>query len=518
MVTTGVAEAGLAIGGANFLTSQASKMNSFTHTVMEFKERVDNVERRVARYNTTFQSWKTGWHYSNDERFPETIYEALWGDSYKNISKAYNAVENDISKINEHLERVRGSNRRDRKWKKVLDLPRKLILKKFAYAIFSDDSLAIELNQLSKDLEDLKSLSEDRLQELKDEYNSQIPSQAKFYVRFEALKQFVQDLFQGLRDSPNKGTDAWRLELCHPELCCLPLRDFVEDWHTLSTLEVWLSSLDLNPAPAAVCSRRIRLQYTMGSLSKPENWVNRVVTLANDGPDDPDDQSKNPVLLNNSRHIMTKTTKSFRALFKGGFFVKEEVYIQFMADQAYLVLALAHWSWLLLKSDWTKILCCSGLHFHFVQPSSIQAVGARASSMPSLCILHDQSQEHHPEVNQPQGEQHQAQQPEEQEDQQAFAPGCSDCKNVNRKLRNIGLVLAESICRIPFRRSTHYYEMWDMEDATPGWVEIQSGALLGIVEKASCDMVKNAINFCLNTADPQDGDFCQDYIKKVIEP
>ncbi|TAQ89048.1 hypothetical protein B7494_g2625 [Chlorociboria aeruginascens] len=513
MVALGVPEAGLAIAGANFLLSQASKMNTFTHTVMEFKERVDNVERKVARYNTTFQTWMTSWHYSNDERFPETIYEALWGDSYKNICKAYNAVENDISKINEHLERVRGSNRRDKKWKKVLDLPRKMILKRIAYAIFSDDSLAIELNQLNNDLEDLKSFSENRLQELKDKNSS------KFYMRFQALSQFGQDLFQGLRDSPNKVTGAWRLELCHPELCCPGLGDFVEEWHMLSTLEVWLSSLVLNPAPAAVSSRRTRLKYTIGSRSIPENWVNQVVTLANDSPNDPDDRSKNPVLFNNSRHSITKTTKSFRALFKGGFFVEEEVYIQWMADQAYLVLALAHWSWLLLKSDWTKILCCSGLHFHFVQPSSITAVGARAISMPSLSILHDQRQEHHPEVNQPQGEQLQAQPPEEQEGQQAFAPGCSDCKNVNRKLQNIGLVLAESICRIPFRKSTHYYEMWGMKDATPGWVEIESTGLLDIVkEETKCDMVKNAINFCLNTADPQDGDFCQDYIKKVIEP
>ncbi|RKK81372.1 hypothetical protein BFJ71_g15607 [Fusarium oxysporum] len=444
------------------LTTSVSNLNALRHNVGKFRRRVETLQRTVETCEAVLLAWNNAWNYNN---YSQDVYRFLWGQHYDAITNARAAVDRDARDLQNHIESVLGTTSSNPRWKRIFALHRTEILRRLAYALCSDASLSREITQLKDNLGNLQILSDLRLKSLSGT-RLITPITAPLATRLGNLVEFGRDLFQNLRQM-GMASD-WALELRPPQ------KDWdAEAWRDMKFLQVWLMFIDGSPQDGQW--RRVTLRYALGDRTSPDDWAFWVVNPGDNA--NPPGQVFNPTVSDDRLHA--PKTVPFRTLFKQGFFDSRPVYKAWEADQAHLLLSLSNWAILLWKSDWTTNICCSGIRFVRV------GTDAEAARVKGPCLHSLTIQQSHDRV---------------QHGRQVQQAGNEECYHRNPRSKDLGLVLAETICATPFRQPA--------TDTS---------------HKSGSDKLRKAVEFCLNaddTADDADGiaSFYLEYIEQVLTP
>lgn len=480
-----VAETAFAVSALANLTSSLATLNSLRHKVTLFHQRMDEFRTAAEACGATLLAWDEQWNYKS---YSEDVYQLLWGPQHHNIHNARTIVGQNLTDLAKHIERVLGTDLTDQAWRKHLSIHRRLVLRRFVFALFSHDSLVDRVGRLTNSLQHLKELTNQRLAVL----SSSRPGtnfDATAAARLGLINIFGRMLFQLL--PALEHTSEWALELRPPDVGGGP---DAENWQRLDALRVWLIFRQ------GGVWRRVVLQYTLRN-PQDDHWENLIIN-----PNPNLRQATNPEVLGDQPLLYW--TASFRALFTRGFFEQGLAYSEWQADQACLLLSLCNWAIILWMSDWTTNFCCSAIRFAKTTAHT-EAATADELRVHALSI-----QENHIYPAQ-QGQAPEPQQPQQQN---------QECNHTGSKLKNFGLVIAETICRTPFRQAdaSGVYQKW--EHRTQTWVQITEPNLLDFVYRRSkAYSMRRAVNFCLTANDPGHsadgiGNFYMAFLEEVFVP
>jgi len=472
----------IAAGLLGSLPTTVSNLNLLRHSVVNFRRHVQSLRLMVEACEAEFLAWNKTWNYNN---YSPDVYRFLWGQLYNRIINARAAVDEDVQRLWGHIEHVLDTPTIDREWTRHFAFHRRPILRRLTFALCSEKSLIREITQLNDDLKNLQTLSDVRLKLLSGTKLS-TPITAPLATRLGNLVNFGQNLFLNLRQ-PREASD-WALEL-RP----LETSGDAEAWQSMRFLRV--SFMFFLHSPQNRGWHRVTLQYMLQEPIRRDDGESWVV----DSSGDANPQSNSTVSRD---RLYMQRTRPFRTLFKEGIFGNRAVYKAWEADQAHLVLSLSNWAMLFCKSDWATNICCCRIRFVRVGTEA-EAMGARGPRLHSLAI--QESHEH-----------------QEQHGRQVQQAGNEECFYRSPGLKNLGLVLAETICATPFRQpatNTSQYERWNGS----AWVEISETDLLDIVRsKSNSEKLVKAIEFCLNvdvTANADDiASFYSEYVEQVLTP
>jgi hypothetical protein len=102
-----------------------------------------------------------------------------------------------------------------------------------------------------------------------------------------------------------------------------------------------------------------------------------------------------------------------------------------------------------------------------------------------------------------------------------YRPGNNDCNHQVPKLKNIGLVIAETICHTLLMKAPEGHSRY-LKGNGEGWEPIDKKDLLYLVEKSSSQKVREAVRFCLEYDPGKEGNnvgkFYVKYVDKVLQP
>jgi hypothetical protein len=495
MVSAVIPELSFSVAMLNAMLSTPTNAIRFANTVKKFAKNMEDVRQFVIGSSAALAEWRQLWWDKNNPPRPrsDAVYRYLWQDHWEAMSGARDLVERDIGIVNKHLKDILGAQYDETNVEAWVARHGKYLFERFRSAFGRRDSILSEAANLLTHVKELQGISERRCRELQPP-GPDATNLGGFTSLLGGLYEFGLTLYQSLPHV--QGTSGWSLELYLPEAAHPAL-----NWQNLDSLEVWFSFFRSVEGHEGFRPQRVKIHYTLAQGPDSATWVNRVTSVQEDGT--LQKPLWNPALSWNPS--ASRKTRSYRELFTSQFFDQWGALDQWKADQAYLVLSVASWSMLLFKSGWTKNLCCHGLRFTSVD-ADVKVHGISGTHLPSLSLV----PHHHPAEG------------------LAAAPNDvnADCNHDGPKLKNIGVVLAEAIWRIPLKPSRNdpsRYERWD--PATQTWTEIHQDVLLRGVESNSSNKVKEAIAYCLNhRLGEQDSQvqgmpsFYARYVKNVLEP
>ncbi|KAJ6438952.1 litaf-like zinc ribbon domain-containing [Purpureocillium lavendulum] len=227
-----------------------------------------------------------------------------------------------------------------------------------------------------------------------------------------------------------------------------------------------------------------------------DDWEHRIAE-----PTANHSQATNPEALDDQP--LVNCTLSFRTLFAKGFFEERVAYNEWQGDQASMLPSLCNCAIILRLSDWTANICCTAIRYMTLSPGPHDD-GAERLRLHALRIHGQANSQGQPQ----QGVQHSDQ-----------------CNNAGTKLKNLGLAIAEIVCRTPFRRSDAggaMHQKWNALRQT--WEQIHEPDLLNLVHGSSkAEAIRRAVDFCLTARDPSPkaggiGSFYLAFLEQVFAP
>ncbi|KAI1160921.1 hypothetical protein F5B18DRAFT_654121 [Nemania serpens] len=434
-------------------------LNSFAQSVVSFNTRVDSVRLALEACERELVDWTTLWSYSNSQ--PQ-LFKYLWGESYEDITTALSLVSDDAATLKNlildvlndasdgpgNASDVPGNASDGALWRYV-KIHRWPILQNLAFALCSETTLARTVTRLQSNLKTLQILSDSRLKAIS-RSNSITADQA---VWLGTLDLFGHDLFQSLHSLD--GTQYWGLDIRPPDIY-----GDVTKWNAAvpQTLGVSLTYWNHGPAPPKSGEwARINFKCDLTEkITAPEQWKAGILARRHGDLPNPKVTDDNP---------LEKRTEPLRVLFKTSLFRSATYRETWKPDQELLLLSLSNWAVLLRRSGWAADVCCCAIRY------VRRGADLNWHSL-AMCTMGTSNE-------------------------------CEDRRSqTHRKLENLGLVLAETICTIPFRFTNtdpkYPYQKW--VEAEGRWTDIAESDMLHLVHlKSNSKNLSDAVDFCLNT-------------------